>query len=210
MPKILWPKLLSLIPALLVALGLTATAGRAIADPAPSVTPDDRILGKADAPITIFEFASLTCPHCADFDKETMPKVKEEWIDTGKARLVFRDFPFDKAALRAAMLARCAPADRYFGFLDVLFSNQRSWALAKDTDQALERIGRLGGISADQFQSCMQDEKLTDRIVAMRVQAEKEYGVDSTPTFFVNGTKVLGAQPYDEFVKALTAAAPKT
>jgi protein-disulfide isomerase len=176
---------------------------------APSQTPKDRVLGKADAPITIIEYASLTCPHCAAFERETLPKIKENWIDTGKAKLIYRDFPLDGWALRAAMVARCAPPERYFGFIEALFDNQNTWARANNPEQALGRIAKLGGISEDKFQSCIKDEKLADAVSASRVVAEHEYGVESTPTFFVNGTKLVGEQSYADFEKALNAALPK-
>jgi len=180
--------------------------------PGPTVTPQDHVLGKKDAPITIIEYASLTCPHCAEFDRDTLPKIKENWIDTGKAKLVFRDFPLDRLALKAAMLARCAPPDRYFAFIDTLFQTQRTWELASNPEQELERIAKLGGISDEQFKKCMADEKLADAVTASRYTAEKDYGVDSTPTFFINGVKMNpnGAQPYDVFNKVLTAALPKS
>ncbi len=176
----------------------------------PQQTPEDRVLGKADAPITIFEYASLTCPHCAAFDRETLPKVKENWIDTGKAKLIFRDFPLDGLALRAAMLARCAPPDRFYGFIDTLFQSQQTWEHAKDPIEALEHIARLGGMTEDQFKSCMKNEQVSNAVVGSETLAQKEYGVNSTPTFFINGTKLEGAQPYDAFDKALTAALPKS
>jgi protein-disulfide isomerase len=176
----------------------------------PAVTPQDYVLGKADAPVTIIEYASLTCPHCAAFERETLPKIKENWIDTGKAKLVFRDFPLDGWALRAAMVARCAPPERYFGFIDALFQSQDVWARAANPQAALGRLAKLGGISDDKFQSCMKDEKLADTVAASRLAAEKQYGVESTPTFFVNGVKLVGEQSYADFDKALTAAQPKT
>jgi protein-disulfide isomerase len=179
------------------------------ADQAPTLAPDDAVLGKADAPITIFEFASLTCPHCAEFDAETLPKVKAEWIDTGKAKLVFRDYPLDKYALKAAIVARCAPPDKFFNFIDVLFHTQVSWATAGSDDgvtQALGKIARLGGIGEDKFDACINDKALNDRILAERLAGQNDYGVDSTPTFFINGKKVVGALPYDDFAKALAAA----
>ncbi|HEX7970239.1 MAG TPA: DsbA family protein [Stellaceae bacterium] len=182
----------------------------ALAEGAPQVTPQDHILGKADAPVTIIEYASLTCPHCAEFDRTTLPKIKEAWIDTGKAKLVFRDFPLDGLALRAAMLARCAPPQRYFGFIDTLFQSQNTWARATDPQQALGRIAKLGGMTDEQFQSCMKNEELANAVAASGQAAQKDYGVESTPTFFVNGAKLVGAKPYDEFDKALAAAQPKT
>lgn len=176
----------------------------------PEVTPEDHVLGKADAPITIIEYASLTCPHCAEFDRETLPKIQANWIDTGKAKLVYRDYPLDGLALRAAMLARCAPADRYFGYINQLFHSQTSWARASDPTEALGRIAKLGGMSDKQFQSCMANSELEKAVAASGMNAQQKYGVQSTPTFFVNGTKVEGALSYDEFNKVLTAAQPKT
>ncbi len=176
----------------------------------PKQTPDDRVLGKADAPITIFEYASLTCPHCAAFDRETLPKVKENWIDTGKAKLIFRDFPLDGLALRAAMLARCAPPDRFYGFINTLFQSQQTWEHAKDPIEALGHIARLGGMTEEQFQACMKNEQVSNAVVGSETLAQKEYGVNSTPTFFINGTRLDGAQPYDAFDKALAAALPKS
>jgi len=175
----------------------------------PTPTVEDRVLGKADAPITIIEYASLTCPHCAEFEKDTLPKIKQDWIDTGKAKLVYRDFPLDGVALRAAMLARCAPPERYFAFIDTLFQSQLSWA-RNDWEPALGRIAKLGGMSDEQFKKCISDEALGNSVVQMRTTAANEYGVESTPTFFINGTKLLGAAAYPVFDKALSAALPKT
>jgi protein-disulfide isomerase len=178
----------------------------------PVVTPQDHMLGKADAPITIVEYASLTCPHCAEFDKSTLPDIKKNWIETGKAKLVFRDFPLDRVALRAAMAARCAPPDRYFAFVDTLFQTQLTWERGDNPDEELGKIAKLGGVSDEQFKKCMADDKLADAVTASRFSAEKEYGIDSTPTFFINGVKMdpNGAQPYEVFDKVLTAALPKS
>jgi protein-disulfide isomerase len=177
-------------------------------DQAPQLQPDDRMIGKPDAPGIIFEYASLTCPHCARFEAEVLPQVKSLWIDTGKAKLVFRDFPLDQSALRAAELAHCAPPDRYFAFLDILFKNQASWATSTNVKDALGRIARIGGIGEDKFNACMTDEKLSNQIVGMRLQAEQQYGVDSTPTFFVNGKKLVGEQPLQEIAEALGEKLP--
>ena len=181
-----------------------AGAARAIEVP---LNPDDRILGKADAPITIVEYASLTCPHCAAFARDTLPKIKSEWIDPGKAKLVFRDFPLDGSAVKAAVLARCAPPDKFYGFIDVLFSSQESWARNPDPTPGLARIAKLGGMSEEQFNACMADSALQDKVLASRLTAEKEYKVESTPTFFINGTKLTGALPYEQFDEALKKAA---
>jgi protein-disulfide isomerase len=172
----------------------------------PSAGPDDRILGKADAPITIFEYASFTCPHCADFDANTLPKLKADWIDTGKARLIFRDFPLDQAAVRAAMLARCAPPEQYYAFVDELFHSQTTWAAGSRVDAALGKLAKLSGMSDDQFTACMKDEAGQKRVLDSRLEAEQAYKIESTPTFFVNGSQIVGAQPYAEFERVLNKA----
>jgi len=172
----------------------------------PTLTPDDRVLGKADAPITIFEFFSLTCPHCAEFSEQTFPKLKAEWLDTGRAKLVYRDFPLDRNALKAAVVARCGPPERYPAFVETLFQQQAAWVQLSDPTPALRRIARLGGIGDDQLDKCLSDDALSKSIVAGEYQAQNSYGVDSTPTFFINGKKVEGALPYDDFAVELGKA----
>ena len=159
----------------------------------------DMTLGDPGAPITIIEYASLTCPHCASFHKDTFPRIKERYIDTGKARLIYRDFPFDRAALFAAALARCAGADRFFHFIDALFGAQASWSRAADPVAALVRIGRLGGLERAEIDACLGDQTLLDGILAMRVDGAKKFEVSSTPTFIVNGEKFVGALPFERF-----------
>jgi protein-disulfide isomerase len=187
-------------------VGAAAPSVRAQGTKLPEVQPQDRILGKADAPITIFEYASLDCPHCADFDQNTLPKLKAEWIDTGKARLVFRDFPLYEDAVRAAMLARCAPPEQFFPFIDALFQSQTAWATAQNVDGELAKLARLSGMSDDQFKACMSNSTLENQVRASRLLGE-QYGVKSTPTFFINGTKVEGALPISSFEKVLSEAA---
>lgn len=169
----------------------------------------ERVLGKADAPITIIEYASLTCPHCARFSKETMPRIKTAYVDTGKAKVIFRDFPFDGLALRASALARCVPSERYFAVIDTLFQQQEVWSRAKDPLVALGNIGKLAGMSQATVDACFKDTKLMDAIVQIRLDGEKQHGVDSTPTFIVNGKKLTGdmsgAQPFESFDKYLKA-----
>ncbi len=179
-------------------------------DQAPTQTAEDVVLGNADAPITIFEYASFTCPHCADFDRRTLPMLKEAWIDTGKARLIYRDFPLDEPALHASVLARCAPPAMFYGFVDVLFRNQENWARAPDVDAALGRLGKLGGLSGEKFDGCLRDQQFVNKILTERLQASQQYGVQSTPTFFINGRKLEGSLPYAEFDKALVAIASKS
>ena len=172
-----------------------------------ALTPDDRILGKPDAPITIVEYASLTCPHCAHFATDVLPKLKEKWIDTGKARLVMRDYPLDEPALRAAMIARCAPADKFYPFIDTLFGAQRQWVLSKDYKADLARLALLGGMSKKQFEECLANKAIEDKVLQSRLTATEQLGVNSTPTFFINGNKFDGAPEFDAMDAALSKAA---
>lgn len=177
---------------------------------APGPTPDakDHVLGKSEAPITIIEYGSLTCPHCAEFDSTTLPEVKKNWIETGKAKLVFRVFPLNELDVHAAMLASCVPADHFFAFIDAVYQSQTTWMGAQDPEQALAGIARLAGVGEAKIKSCLTDKALQDAVVAQAFTAQKTYGVDSTPTFFINGVKMdpNGAQPYDVFAKQLSAA----
>lgn len=191
-----------ILGALLLALAATASAEPLSTEEALK----ERTLGDPKAPITIIEYSSLGCPHCAKFHVETLPKIKENYIDTGKAKLVYRDFPFGGAAYAAAMMARCAPASRYFQFLDVLFKNQETWAQSKDPRAALARIGKLGGMSDADFDACLKNEALFEGIRNVQLEGKQKFEVNATPTFFVNGTRISGAQPYEEFRKVLDQA----
>lgn len=175
-----------------------------------AVKPDDRILGKPDAPITIVEYASLTCPHCAHFDQEVLPQLKQQWIDSGKAKLVLRDFPLDQSALLAATVARCEPADRFYGFVDTLFKNQEEWAGAKDPRGTLQRFAQLSGMGKKEFTACIDSKADQDKVVESRFVAANQLAVDATPTFFINGTKYDGAPTAEDFGKALSQAAAKS
>ena len=179
----------------------------------PAVTAADRVLGKPDAPVTIIEYGSLTCPHCAEFDEKTFPTLKANWIDTGKAKLVFRVFPLNKVDVGAAAVASCVPADRYYDFIDAVYKSQGTWSRAADPVQAIATIARLGGgLSDDKVKSCLADQTLQKSIVDQAYATSKAYGVESTPTFFINGAKMdpNGAQPIEVFDQVLTAAQPKT
>lgn len=158
----------------------------------------DMVYGKADAPVTIVEYASLTCPHCADFTINTFPKIKEKYIDTGKARLIFREFPFDPRATAAFMLARCAPEDRYFPMVDVFFKQQQQWATAEDGEAALLQIAKLAGFTQESFKACLTNQQLLDDVRTTMERGSKDFGVSATPTFFINGQKYAGALSVDE------------
>lgn len=175
-----------------------------------AVQPSDRVLGKADAPITIVEYASLTCPHCAHFDVDVLPKLKTKWIDTGKAKLILRDFPLDEPALRAAMVARCAPAERFYPLVDAFFAQQEQWVMSRDYRASLEKLAKLGGMSEKEFKACISDKKLEDQVAQSRLTAAQQLGVEATPTFFINGKKFDGAPTVEAFDQALSGAAPKS
>ena len=193
------PKMMkTLLRGLLAAVALLGLAGVAMAE-----TPvlGDVPLGNPNAPVTVIEYASLTCPHCAHFNDVTMPEVKKKLIDTGKIQLIYRDFPLDQMAVRAAMLARCGGASSYHGFIDVLFRQQIEWAAAKDPNAALRQIGRLGGISDKAFDACMADKQVEDAVLNSRLQAQQKYQIDSTPSFVIGGKVHAGALSFDEFDK---------
>jgi protein-disulfide isomerase len=164
----------------------------------PEIGPDEHVLGKADAPLTIIEYASMTCPHCAHFSEETMPRIKSEFIDKGLVRFVFRPFPLDGLAARASLLAQCTTGDGYFSMIDVLFRSQNEWARATDPLAALKQIGRTAGMSQADIDRCVADQAALDRIVAGIKEAEAKFGVDSTPSFLINGKKYTN-MPFDDY-----------
>jgi|GEM_PF-2381159 len=185
-----------LVAVLLFALGASQDQAQA-ADP----RLQDMALGKADAPVTIVEYASLTCPHCASFHATVLPTLKTEYIDTGKVRLIFRDFPLDQTALVGASIARCAGPERYFSFLDVLFSQQRVWATAPDPRASLTQIARLGGMSSEQVEACFTNQAVADYILNARLEGNQKFNVNSTPTLIVNGKNMPGVPSLDELRK---------
>ena len=173
-----------------------------------SVDESDRILGSETAPVTIIEYSSLTCPHCASFHKNTLPRVKEGWIDSGKARLVYRHFPLDGLALRAAAVANCIEGERHFTFLEALFRSQDRWARASDPLKSLGAIAGVAGLDEATFKRCVEDEAEMNRILERAREGAKAFDVQSTPTFVVNGRKVSGAVPFEDFEKVLNDASP--
>jgi protein-disulfide isomerase len=174
-----------------------------------AISPDDRVLGDPKAPITIVEYASLSCPHCAHFTTEVLPELKKKWIDTGKVKLVLRDFPLDEPALRAAMIARCAPPDRFYAFVDTFFGAQDKWVTG-DFKQGLSRLAKLGGMSNEEFDACLNNKALENKILESRLVAAKDLEVNATPTFFINGAKFTGAPTVEEFDRQLSTLAPKS
>lgn len=165
--------------------------------------PGEQALGNPDAPVTMIEYASLTCPHCAQFHTEVLPDLEERYISTGKVRLIYRDFPLDERALMAAELAHCAGPDRYFGFLDVLFETQSSWARAEDPVDALKKLGKLGGMSDQQMDQCLADKELSNSILQARLDGQNEHQVSSTPTLVINGEVYSGPRDIDSLSQVI-------
>ena len=208
------------VTAALSLTGLAALAGisplrliedamaQSAADVAKPQSLPDMALGPATAPVTITEYASMTCGHCANFNETVFPKIKSEYIDSGKIRYVFREFPLDIKAAAGAMLARCIAKDdgpKYFAVIDLLFKQQNDWVM-KNTTETLTRIGKQAGLTQTQVEDCLKDQALLDKIAADQKYAADVLKVDSTPTFFINGEKIKGEQSFEEFAKRINAA----
>lgn len=171
---------------------------------APGPLPD-LSLGKEDAPNTIVEYASMTCPHCAHFHKVVLPELKTKYIDTGQARLILREFPLDGLAVAASMLARCAGPDRHYPMIGALFETQETWAVAgEDGKDKLLQIAKQAGFTKEKFDACVGDKELFNKIVETRARGNETFGVDSTPTFFINGKRLTGEPTLAAFEAMLT------
>ena len=163
----------------------------------------DIVVGKADAPVTIVEYASMTCGHCADFHNGVYPKLKEKYIDTGKAKLIFREFPLDNIAAAVSMLARCVGGDGSPAFITEMFKRQRDWAFVQGSPlPRLFELSRQAGFTQASFDKCLTDQKLLEQIEAGRKRAGEKFGVSATPTFFINGKKLTGVT-FADFEKAI-------
>lgn len=184
---------------------ITDAMAQSASDVAKPVSLPDMALGPANATVTITEYASMTCPHCAAFTEKVFPKIKSEYIDSGKIRFVFREFPLDAKAAAGSMLARCIAKDdagKYFAVVDMLFRQQEAWVM-KDTVATLTRIGKQAGLSQQQVEDCLKDQALLDKISADQKYANEVLKVNSTPTFFINGEAVKGEQSFEEFDKRI-------
>jgi protein-disulfide isomerase len=163
----------------------------------------DVALGPADAKVTIIEYASMTCPHCAAFHQETWPELKKRWVDTGKVRFVLREFPLDPLATAGFMLARCDGENKYYPIVDLLFSQQRAWAYAERPLDALRQMMKQAGFSQEKFDSCLKDQKLYDAVNTVKNRGMDVFKVNSTPTFFINGQRHPGNLSIDEIEKVI-------
>ncbi|GAA5099884.1 hypothetical protein GCM10023260_11210 [Bartonella acomydis] len=158
----------------------------------------DRFEGEEDAPVTIVEYASLTCIHCASFYNDVLPQIRKKYIKTGKVRFIFREYAFDPRATAGFMLARCAPEDRYFPLIEVLFQKQSEWVWGRDALTPLKKIGLMAGFTEESFTSCLKNQTLLDEVNAS-FERGKELGVTATPTFFINGNKYEGVMSVENF-----------
>jgi protein-disulfide isomerase len=165
------------------------------------VTEDDFVVGDKNAPVTIIEYASLSCSHCADFHNNTLNDLIKEYVDTGKARIVFRDFPFNYPALLGSMVLRCIPEDVRYDYMNALFQLQPKWVVrenAKST-QELYKIMQSGGMTKEEFETCTNNVELENTILQALIAAQNEFNIQSTPSFLINGNLVEGNKSIKEF-----------
>jgi protein-disulfide isomerase len=162
----------------------------------------DIILGSEKAPVTVIEYASMTCPHCAHFSTTTLPELQKRYIDTGKVRFIFREFPFDALAAAGFMLARCAGKDKFMPVVETLFAKQPEWMVQKPVPP-LMGIAKQFGFTQESFDKCLANQQVLDGIQDVRDRAAEKLGVNSTPTFFVNGKKLVGDQSIDALAKEI-------
>ncbi|MGO9486119.1 MAG: DsbA family protein [Rhodomicrobium sp.] len=162
----------------------------------------DMAIGNADAPVTIIEYSSLGCPHCAHFHADVFPELKSQFIDTGKVRYVMREFPLNEPSLAGAVIARCLDPSRYFAFTSLLFSKQPDWAFKEDSLTPLKAYAKQAGMSGEEFDKCIGNEALQKKILAIRDEGQKK-GVNATPSFFVNGALLKGAPALPTLIDAM-------
>lgn len=162
----------------------------------------DEIQGSADAPVTIVEYASMTCPHCSHFHETTYPELKKKYIDTGKVRFIFREFPLDPVALAASMLARCAGKDKFFPLIEAFFAQQKDWVVQKPL-QPMLAIAKQAGFTQQSFDQCLSNQEIEKALVEQRTRAAQKFNVNSTPTFFINGKTFRGALTPEELDKQI-------
>lgn len=160
-------------------------------------------LGDPNAPNVVIEYMSLTCPHCQAFHAETYEAFKAKYVDTGKAYFILREFPLDPLATAAIVLARCAPKEQFFPLVDLMFDRQREWAFVPDPKTGLETLVRQAGITPQMFEACLTNQEILDGVNWVKNRASTEFGVSSTPTFFVNGQELRGEQTLEAFDKVL-------
>ena len=153
---------------------------------------DTKSIGEKDAPIKMIEFASLTCGHCAKFHNEVMPLIKEKYINTGKIFFTYKDFPLDKFALKASMIARCSGQEKFFSFLNVFYKKQKDWTRTKDPFKSLLKIAKVGGLKDEELKVCIGNKSIEDGLLKDRLKSSKKYNITATPTIYFNDEKFEG------------------
>lgn len=200
------------IAAVFAALAIGGFGAAAVAaDPAPAAAAAqpvyrEFIQGDPKAKVTVIEYASLTCSHCKHFQDTTYPELKKNYIDTGKIRFVYRDFPLDGLAAGGALLARCAPGDKGKVMIDLMFQNQAEWVRSQNPLEPLRGYAQLAGMSTADVDACLKNDGIMGKIREVQETASSAYQVQSTPTFFINEQKLEGSQPYDVMAKAIDRA----
>lgn len=169
---------------------------------APEALPDI-VQGKADAPVTVVEYASMTCTHCAAFHATTYPWLMKNYVDTGKVKFILREFPLDPLATAGFMLARCEGPDKRTAVVDLLFDQQKNWAFVDKPLEGLQTVLKVTGLSQKDFETCLKDQKLFDQIMEIRDRASQKFGVEATPTFYIDGVKLSGEQNPDSLSKII-------
>ena len=174
-----------------------STNGKSVTE----INDDDFVIGSLDAPITIIEYASLSCSHCADFHVNKLPKLIEEFVDTGKAKIVFRDFPFNWPALVGSMILRCVPSELRYQYTEALYQLQSKWVVRDKVKikQELYKIMQSGGMTKEQFNECLGNKELENLILQGIMDAQEEFNIKSTPSFIINGTLLEGNKPIKDF-----------
>jgi protein-disulfide isomerase len=167
------------------------------------VDEDDFVMGSADAKSLIIEYSSLSCVHCAHFHERVFPQIKKDFIDTGRARYVFRSFPTNQPSLKAELLARCVARDDYLSFANSLLASQNMWAFTAEYERSLLSIGKLGGMSDEKIKSCLNDQAMSDKIIYQVYEAAKALSIIGTPTVFVNGKRIDGELTYNAISELL-------
>ena len=165
------------------------------------ITEDDFVIGETNAPITIIEYASLSCSHCADFHINTLDELKKEYVDTGIAKIVFRNFPYNYPALLGSMVLQCIPEDVRYDYMNALFQLQPNWVVRENAKsiQELYKIMQSGGMTKEEFDSCISNKELEEKILQIVINAQNEYNIRSTPSFLINGILVEGNKSIKEF-----------
>lgn len=174
----------------------------------PQPLPGERVIGRPDAPVSVIEFHSLTCGNCARFHTEVFPRIRAAYIDPGLVRFQMRDFPLDRLALDAAALVHCGGPQRYEALLGALYAGKEAWAHSQDARSWLRRTGMLAGIPGPRIESCWTDRGFTDPILVMRLQGEREFGVNATPSFVINGQLHRGVQDFERFAAVVRPLLP--